>query len=188
MIGKLTGNISEKRDSNLILDVAGVGYLVHCPDFILKNSDIGSSKELFIHTVVRETALDLYGFDTNSELELFELLLTISGIGPKVGLGILNVATPETLVSAISTGDTSYLTKVSGIGKKNAEKIVLELKNKIEKISISVDTDANPDLEVFEALTTLGFTSKQIQESLKEIPEVETSREKIKEVLKIIGK
>ncbi len=188
MIGKLTGNVSFKRESSLILDVNGVGYLVNCPEFILKNTELGNTKDLFIKTIVRETALDLYGFESDSELELFELLLTISGIGPKVGLGILNVATPETLVSAISTGDTSYLTKVSGIGKKNAEKIVLELKNKIEKISLSVDTAPNPDLEVFEALSALGFQNKDIQESLKLIPEVETSREKIKEVLKIIGK
>jgi len=132
MIGSLKGKIVLKTDKSLIIETGGVGYKVSVsPDVLSKTSKIGDEVFLFIHTHVREDALDLYGFLNLEDLNFFEMLLNVSGIGPRSALAILGVATIETLRRAIGTGDTSYLTKISGIGRKTAEKIVIELRDKI---------------------------------------------------------
>src|SRR3989344_5774091 len=143
MIGSLKGKIVLKTDKFLIIETGGVGYKVSCSTEVLskakKIGDPASAKSygeaseifLFIHTHIREDTLDLYGFLNLEDLNFFEMLLNVSGIGPRSALAILGVATIETLRRAIGTGDTSYLTKISGIGRKTAEKIVIELRDKM---------------------------------------------------------
>jgi len=190
MIGHLHGTVLHKEESKLIISVMGVGYVVSCPAALALSVHEEDHVSVFTHLAVRETALDLYGFATKQELEFFELLITISGIGPKVGLSIINAALPETLYMAIKQEDTSVLTKVSGIGKKNAQKIILELKNKVDKFagSFADSETANQDIEVFEALEALGFDSRSIQEVLKrdELQNLSGSA-KIKESIKLLG-
>ena len=120
---------------------------------------------------VRETALDLYGFKNQESLDMFEMLITVSGIGPKSALGILSLASAQTLQEAIMNEDTSYLTKVSGIGKKNAEKLVLELKGKFKDSTMSVGggKDVTKEALAVEALKSLGFDEKTARDAIKKM-------------------
>jgi len=189
MIGHLHGTVIDTTETSLIISCMGVGYIVSVPQSLLQKTTLEDHVSVYTHLAVRETALDIYGFETKQELDFFKLLITISGIGPKVGLSILNAALPETLYIAITKGDTSVLTKVSGIGKKNAEKIILELKNKVDRFAGSFTETHNTDIEVFEALEALGFDSKSIQEVLKDdsLSGLETPG-KIKQAIKLLGK
>lgn len=186
MIGKITGTVEKAELGWLIVDVNGLGYKVHTPLTILEQAGEKAIISLWTHLAVRETALDLYGFETEDELRFFELLLTISGIGPKSALSILNVAPPQTLYQAIDSGDTSYLTKVSGIGKKSAQKIVLELKDKIgslgDKYTVS---EGSPDVDVIEALESLGYSPHHAREVMRDMPNtLETTSDRVKWALK----
>jgi Holliday junction DNA helicase RuvA len=136
MIGYLSGTVVSTNEKFMIIDTGGVGYKVFTTPNLLQQNAIGSAISLWIYTAVREDTLDLFGFDSESIQELFELLISISGIGPKSALGILSLADIGSLVYAIKNENISYLTQVSGIGKKMAEKIILELKDKIEKLSL----------------------------------------------------
>jgi holliday junction DNA helicase RuvA len=189
MISQLTGQISYKGDNYVILNVSGIGYKIFVTAETsqeLQSNQTEDKITLWTHLAVRENSLDLYGFLNKTDLNFFEMLITISGIGPKTALGILNVATTETLVSAISSKDTSYLTKVSGIGQKNAEKIILELKNKISNFE-DVNQNNQGDIDVLEALKTLGYSNKDAVEALKKIDKKTTDvGDKIKEALKFL--
>ena len=192
MIAQLRGEIADISGNTIVLLVGGVGYRVNTTlETIqkIKESDT-SNITLKTYLAVRETSLDLYGFLENEELSFFEMLLSVSGIGPKSALSILNVADVETLKTAVSTGESSYLTKVSGIGKKNAEKIIIELRDKLGAIASKADnTNMKEEMETFEALQTLGYSTREAREAMKNISkEANTPSERIKEVLKILGK
>src|SRR3989338_802352 len=131
MISFLEGNVKAARGTYLLVMVGGVGYKVAVLKETLARTKTGADISLWTYLAVREDALDLYGFLHEEELRFFELLLTVSGIGPKSALAVLDIASVETLRSAISAGNAGYLTTVSGIGKKTAEKIMLELKDKV---------------------------------------------------------
>ena len=195
MIGSIKGKITLKTEKFLIVETNRVGYKVNVsPDVLSKTKKIGDAISLWIHTHVREDILDLYGFLEREELEFFEMLINVSGIGPKGALAILGVASIETLRKAISTGDIAYLTKISGIGKKTAEKIVIELRDKIgeEKQGSSLQGE----LDALEALKSLGYSQNEAREALKKVslghsrtgeaPDVNTNT-KIREALKILG-
>ncbi|MCX6819896.1 MAG: Holliday junction branch migration protein RuvA [Candidatus Adlerbacteria bacterium] len=176
MIGKLTGTLSGNgADGMVLVEVGGVGYCVRTPLLsldVLKNS--GSVVSLFIHTTVREDALDLYGFPTEEELGFFKQLMSVSGIGPKTALGILNVADVASLKRAIAAGDAGQLTKVFGIGKKSAERLVVELRDKLTAEATLRGLPAHTaggDGEVIEALMALGYRADESRKILKEIPE-----------------
>ncbi|KKQ82944.1 MAG: Holliday junction ATP-dependent DNA helicase RuvA [Parcubacteria group bacterium GW2011_GWB1_38_8] len=189
MIGTLNGTVRHKDLSKLVVDVSGVGYKVLVTTETALDIATGSPIFLWTHLVVRETSLELFGFLDKETLDAFELLITISGIGPKSALGILNVASPSTLRQAVASGDTTYLTRVSGIGKKNAEKIVLELKDKmkITKEDTSVDTRSEGD--ALEALVSLGYSERDARESLKKVSkEIEGAGERVKAALKLLAK
>jgi len=192
MISQLTGKITYKGDNFIIIDTSSVGYKVFVPNDTIKEIDKLNTSDkkttLWTHLAVRENSMDLFGFLTKEDLDFFELLISISGIGPKTALGILNVATTETLISAVSTGDTSYLTKVSGIGAKNAQKIVLELKNKVAKIE-QTPTGIREEIDVIEALKSLGYSAREASDALKKIDKkiIGTSN-KVREALKILSK
>ncbi|MBL7045116.1 MAG: Holliday junction branch migration protein RuvA [Parcubacteria group bacterium] len=192
MIAQLRGEIGDISGNTIVLLVGGVGYRVNTTlETVqkIKESDT-SNITLKTYLAVRETSLDLYGFLENEELSFFEMLLSVSGIGPKSALSILNVADVETLKTAVSTGESSYLTKVSGIGKKNAEKIIIELRDKLGAIASKADnTNMKEEMETFEALQTLGYSTREAREAMKNISkEANTPSERIKEVLKILGK
>ncbi|MDQ5893648.1 MAG: holliday junction helicase RuvA [Patescibacteria group bacterium] len=192
MISRLTGSIVHVDPKYIVVDVQGVGYKVATTvDIMTKLNKEQGPVTLWTYLAVRETALDLYGFLSLSELSFFELLITISGIGPKTALGILNSASVEALETAVQTGDTSHIVKVSGIGKKVAEKIVLELKDKVEKVTHTPEakTAMRGEADALEALKSLGYTQNEARDALKELPKTITkTNEKIKEALKILGK
>lgn len=190
MIGHLRGTILTKNSSIFTIDVSGVGYNVavssHAHD-ILSKVDASETVSLFTHLAVRENAMDLYGFLDSEELSFFEMLIGISGIGPKGALAILSLATPETLRQSIAQNDKTYLTKVSGIGKKTAEKVILELKDKLGKID-SRGTDLRGETDAVEALKSLGYSIAEAREALNDIDKnIEGTSERVKEALKLLG-
>ena len=137
MIASLRGTILDKQPNLIIVDVQGVGYEVHVPlSTYYDVGDIGTDVALRIHTHVREDALHLYGFLTSLEQQLFERLIGISGIGPKLAVAVLSGIEPRELVAAVQRGDVARLTGIPGIGRKTAERIVLELKDRLARLSV----------------------------------------------------
>lgn len=192
MIGKLTGIFAGTTpEGAAILDIQGVGYAVRVPASTLL--DIKAKKEhavsLFIHTAVREDAIDLYGFMHEEELEFFKELLNVSSIGPKTALGILNVADVSSLRRSIAGGDSTVLTKVYGIGKKSAERIVVELRDKIASGSELSDSGAAlSDADVIEALVALGYSALESRKALKSVgSDVTGTRERLSAALRNLG-
>lgn len=186
MIGSIRGKMSLKTDKYMLVETGGVGYKVNVSlDTLNQKIKIGDEVALFIHTHVREDALDLYGFVKIGELNFFEMLLGVSGIGPKSALAILSVASIETLKKAVGTGDTSYLIKVSGIGRKTAEKIVIELRDKMDKDDSG--TTLQGELDSLEALRALGYSQNEAREALKKVSGDKDTNAKIREALKILG-
>lgn len=185
MIATLKGEVEHKDLGHLVLDVNGVGYKVSVTTETALDIKEGASILLWTHLAVRETSLELFGFLDKETLNAFELLITISGIGPKTALGILNVATPETLRQAVVNRDTTYLTRVSGIGKKNAEKIVMELKDKLKVTEKDRGVDMRSEGDALEALVSLGYSERDAREALKKVPkEVLGASERVKAALK----
>lgn len=185
MIGTLKGVLTHKDLQYIIIEANGIGYKVFTPLHTNESLNEKDEVKLWTHLAVRENSLDLYGFESEEELEFFEILITISGIGPRSALSILNVASIDDIKSAVSSEDTSYLTKVSGIGKKSAQRIVIELK---DKLSISDDkTMPSDDVDVVEALKALGYSKTQSRDAVKKLDKSLNTREKIKEALKILG-
>src|SRR3990167_4269639 len=193
MIGSIKGKIILKTDKFLIVETAGVGYKINVsPDTLArlaprKNSGQNETENVsfWIHTHVREDALDLYGFLDRKELEFFEMLIGVSGIGPRSALAILGITSTDTLRKAIGTNDTNYLTKISGIGKKTAEKIIIELRDKIgeEKEGSSLQGE----LDALEALKSLGYSQNEAREALKKVSPESNTNAKIREALRILG-
>ena len=179
-----------KESGFAIIDVHGVGYKVFSSAETL--SRVATKKNvsvtLWTHLAVRDDALDLYGFCEKEELEFFELLLSVSGIGPKSAITILNVASVRSIKSAIASGDATHLTKTTGIGTKKAEKIILELRDKLDVL----DSDIGEQKEITdasEALQALGYSRREAQDALRKVPRLITSTEaKIKEALKLLGR
>ncbi len=189
MIGSIKGKIVLKTDKFVIVETGGVGYKISVSPDTLSRIDKLNEIFLFIHTHIREDSFDLYGFLDYEELEFFEMLLNVSGIGPKGALGILGIASIDTLQRAIGTGDTSYLTKISGIGKKTAEKIVIELRDKISnKIKGKLgEGSLQGEMDALEALKSLGYSQNDAREALKNCSPDADINTKIREALKILG-
>lgn len=188
MISCLSGTIRHKDLNALTVDVNGVGYKVLVTTETALEAVPSSPISLWTHLVVRETSLELFGFPDKETLDTFELLITISGIGPKSALSILNVATPAMLRQAVASEDTTYLTRVSGIGKKNAEKIVLELKDKLKITKEDKGVDMRSEGDALEALVSLGYSERDAREALKKVPkETEGASERVKAALKILS-
>lgn len=188
MIGSIKGKIILKTEKFLIVETGGVGYKISVsPDVLSKTKKIGDEISLWSHTHVREDALDLYGFLERGELEFFEMLINVSGIGPRSALAILGIASIETLRKAIGTGDTSYLTKISGIGKKTAERIVIELRDKMTSEINLTGNSLRDELDALEALKSLGYSQNEAREALKKVSPDANTNTKIREALKILG-
>lgn len=190
MIAHIDGNILYIDNKYLIVNVNGIGYKVHTTTEILNGNNIDDKISLFTYLAVRENALDLFGFKNIEEMTFFEMLLSVSGIGPKSALGILSLADIDTIKRAIVTGDTSYLNKVSGIGKKTAERIVIDLKNKVTIDTNNEHTDASMRIEndAIEALKSLGYSQNEARNALKEVSsDIVGVNAKIKQALKILS-
>src|SRR6266566_1815187 len=165
MIARLRGRIAGRAGPGLIIDVNGVGYLVHATPSVQRLGDGEITVE--IHTVVREDALQLYGFATGEERDLFELLLGVSGVGPKVALAILSGSTPVELRRAIARDDVKRFQAIPGIGLKTAQRVVLELKEKLAAVADT--TAASDELVARDALVGLGWSLLDAERALAEI-------------------
>jgi len=187
MISYIEGTIKLRAVKFLIVIANGIGYKVHAlPDELRKSGDTAS---LWTHLRVKEDALDLYGFESYSELEFFETLIQVSGIGPKSAMGVLSIAPLDTIKKAISSGEVAYLTKVSGIGKKTAERIIIELRDKMGRLDDSANVLFKDEQDVVEALKSLGYSPIEAREAIKQLPENITGiNNRIKEALKMLGK
>ncbi len=185
MIGYLKGKIISSKPTQIILDINGVGYKVGISintfEKIVDKEDVS----LFIHTHVKEDSISLYGFFTESEKEMFELLISISGIGPKIALGLLSGISVESLKEAIEEGNIARITAVPGIGRKTAERLVLELRSKIEGISAGEFTTVQPSIksEAISALTTLGYNVKVAEKVVRELL-IENSNYALEDLIK----
>jgi len=190
MIARIEGIIVHTDDKFLIVDVSGVGYKLYITNETLALSVLGDHASFWVYTAVRENSIDLYGFKNMNELSFFELLLDVSGIGPRSALSTLGVAPVDILKRAIAVGDTGYLNKVSGIGKKTAEKIILELRDKLQDYKNTEDTPGllRDESDIIEALKSLGYSQAEAREALKQIPKTtEGMSARIKEALQILG-
>ncbi len=188
MIGLIQGNVTHKDDRSAIITTGGLGYVVFLPTHTLAQANLGSEVTLWTHLAVREDALDLFGFTDREELTYFKLLIGISGIGPKSALAILSLAPPSTLRQAVLAGQTDYLTKVSGIGRKSAEKIIIELRDKLGALETSELMHASGDNDLLDALQALGYQPRDIRDIIQKIPEgADTTDKRIKEALKLLS-
>lgn len=191
MIAFLEGTIELKGEKFVVVNVGGVGYKVFVgQETQTKMPEKGGSVVLWAHQYVRENSIELYGFLHYGELDLFETLISVSGIGPRGGLGILGIAPVDTLKKAIAAGDTSYLTRVSGIGRKTAEKIVLELKEKMSGRGVVVDApELKDEADALEALVSLGYSPREAREALGGVAqEIMGTQKRVSEALKNLGK
>lgn len=172
MIATLRGEITQKEEDALILEVNGIGMRVHVPATLRQQMKIGEQILLYTHFVVRQDAMSLYGFETLSERDLYTQLLSVSGVGPKVGLAILSSLTPDTVKRAVLNEEHDILNRVPGVGKKTAQRIVLALQDKL-KPTDTLEQDAamtDTDGEVLAALTALGYSVVEAQTAIQAIP------------------
>lgn len=192
MIGKLTGTLSDKNPPQVLVDCHGVGYEVDVPMSTFYNlPGVGEKVSLLTHFVVREDAQILYGFGTASEREAFRQLIKISGVGPRTALAVLSGMSVGDIGQAVTAQDASRLVKVPGIGKKTAERLLLELKGKIGAdlglpSGHAIATDHQAD--ILQALVALGYSDKEAQASVKALPKDVSVSEGIKQALKALAR
>lgn len=188
MIGSIKGTVIALRPTFCIISASGVGYKITSPKDTLSALKKGAEALLWTHLAVREDALDLYGFANEEDLAFFELLMTVSSVGPKSAISILNAVPAETLRSAIASGNDSYLTNVSGIGKKTAQKILFELKDKIGAPAERAAAQLERDEEALDAMRALGYSLHEARDALKKVPDTITgSSGRVREALRILG-
>lgn len=174
MIGQLRGTLAEKRPNQVLVDVGGVGYVVLVPlSTFAALGELHTEVTLLIHTHVREDALSLYGFVSSREKHLFELLISASGVGPSLALKILSGMSVDELVPAIRGSDLARLTKIPGVGRKTAERMVVELKDKLEAVVIEVErpaasSPAGVEADVVSALVNLGYEARVAEKAVEE--------------------
>lgn len=188
MIRMLKGTVADKSAGHIVLDVGGVGYLVAMRGEECAALTLGSPLSLFTYLAIREDALDLYGFTTRDDLHMFELLIELPKIGPKSALAILSQANLELLTKAISSDDAAYLSKMSGMGKKTAEKIVLGLKDKFESLGGAATKDSASG-DVMDALIALGYSEREARDAVLRLdPNVTDTNARVKEALRSLSR
>jgi len=186
MISYLRGKIHSVGTQTFIIDVNGVGYKVFAPTALLSSLISGSDFEVYTYYRGREDGVDLFGFPDQETLTFFEKLISISGIGPKTALGVLSAVSLDQLQQALLDGDLNSLTKVSGIGKKTAERIMLELQG---KLIVSSSGSSISDLEVLEALEGLGYSTSDARSAVSKIPsDVVGTQNRLKMALSLLAK
>lgn len=184
MIVKLSGSLAEQDGRVAVIDVAGVGYGVNLAHSISGNLTVGQSVELYIYEHIREQEHTLYGFLSRADKKLFELLLSVNGVGPKAALAVFDLADSDRLRNEITSANVTFLTQASGVGKKAAERIVVDLKDKVDGLAIGglspVIGDINSD--ALDALLSLGYKKEQALQMLNGI-EAGTTESIIKQAL-----
>ncbi len=191
MISYLEGKILDKNEKFFVVDVNGVGYKIFSHSGVLeKIPGNGQNVKIWTHLYVREDTMDLYGFLNKEELEFFEILISISGIGPRSALGILEVAPVSSLKQAIVSEDETFFTKVSGIGRKTAQRLILELKSKLAKTVVLEKSGGFKEMgDALEALVALGYRQSDVRKVLNELPkDMKSAEAKVKEALKRLGR
>ncbi|OGH38897.1 MAG: Holliday junction DNA helicase RuvA [Candidatus Levybacteria bacterium RIFCSPLOWO2_01_FULL_38_21] len=191
MIGFLKGKVEFIDGQYIVLDVNGVGYRVLVPSKIFSNAKLKEDLKLFTYTYVRDDTLDLFGFSSIDDLKLFEQLISVSGVGPKTAVSIFSIGSRSTIIEAVVKGDVSFFIAVPRLGKKNAQKIIIELKSKmgsLEELDLSEEADMETK-EVLSVLKSFGFSSKEAQDAIKNIDKkAERVEEKVRLALKYLGK
>ena len=195
MIGRLTGNLLEKNPPQVTVDVSGIGYDIDVPMSTFYNLPrIGEKVSLHTHLVVREDAHLLYGFGTEAERATFRQLLKVSGVGPKVALAVLSGMSVNDLAEAVTMQESGRLTKVPGIGKKTAERLLLELKDKLKvdvRVAVGAVGGIAPALsnaDILNALISLGYNEKEALYAIKQLPRDATVSDGIRQALKLLSK
>ena len=189
MISFLDGTIKAVRKNYIIVMTDYVGYKVFVTPQILLNVQPSQKVSIYTHTYVREDQLSLFGFSTLNELEFFETLLGVSGIGPKSALAIMSIGNLDVIKNGIINQDTSVFTQVSGVGRKIAERLILELKDKITETSIPISEGPTRHSEVMDVLMALGYTRVEAREALAAVPaDVADSEERIRHALRALAK
>lgn len=200
MIGSIKGSVGYLGPDFCILETAGgVGYRVFMPAAHLAQLALGNQVQVHTHTAVREDAILLYGFLSQEYYNLFELLLGVSGVGPKMALGILSAIKPDAFYLAVQSRDVKTLTKLPGIGKKTAERMLLELKDKVGPITGEAGSDFGESVaaggsgavaEAMEALASLGYSNSEIMPVLKQIPDADklSGKEVLRQALMLFAK
>lgn len=195
MIASIKGQVLLSKENWMIVETNGIGYKVFVPNSVSNISGIGEAVSLYIYHNITDSSQALYGFHTFDEQEFFELLLSISGIGPKVALSVLNAATMQEIREAVISDNADILTNISGIGTKTAHRIVLELKNKIKIGDVrpvgtkSIDVGSSANMDVYEALLRLGYNGVEARAAIKMVPEgIKDAEKKLKEALRNLGK
>jgi Holliday junction DNA helicase RuvA len=191
MIGFINGNIELLLNPFAIVNVSGVGYKVLVSESMYSKLSLGDNVKFYIHTHVREDEISLFGFLHADDLMLFENLISVSGVGPKTALNIFSFGTRQEIQGAITRGDVSFFTSVPRLGTKNAQRIIIDLKNKMGGLS-EIDLsgkDFTQNKEVIDALKTFGFSLSESQKAIREIKEIGlTTEEKIRLALKYLGR
>ncbi len=188
MIGLLEGKPFIVSQDVLLIEVSGVGYRVVVTPKLLSHLGNAATVRLWIHTHVREDALDLFGFEDLDELYLFKALLTVSGVGPRTAILILNKEVVD-IKQAVVEGDVDFFTGIPRLGKKNAQKVIIELRPKLASLALAgLPEEKGNRKEAIEALVAMGFTPKEARESLSSIPvESKTTEDRVRQALKILG-
>lgn len=188
MIAHLHGTIAEKINTNsVIIDVHGIGYEVTLTSYDFDQLKLNDTEKIYTHHAIRENSEDLYGFLSLSAKRLFELIISVNGIGPKAGISILSLGPAETVRSAIASADTSFISKAPGIGKKSAERIIVDLKDKVglpNLYTANTAISAPQSDEALDALIALGFSLKEASEALKSLDPNLPTEQRIKLALK----
>ena len=189
MIGRLKGVVCYLDSASVIIDISGVGYKVLLPPILLAKIKQDEKIEVFIHTHVREDLLELYGFTDIRDLRLFEQFLSVSGIGCKTALNIFSLGQRSDILNAIHSGDATFFSGVPRLGRKNSQKIIIELKGKLGGGDFELAPDDPHQADVIEALKSFGYTAKEAQEVYRKVAkDGKDPEEKIRLALKQLGK
>lgn len=188
MIASLNGTITHRFDPYIIVTVNGVGYKVYGAFAVLAKATVGSEITVCTYTHVREDLLELYGFSSFTDLHLFEQLIGVSGIGPKTAIGIFSLGSSSEIISAIMSGDVAFFSSVPRLGKKNAQKIIIELKNKIGSSAELDLSESGDSMEVITVLKSFGYSQKEAEQAAATVKDTPTTEEKIRLALKYLGK
>lgn len=191
MIAHIKGIIAEKFNDSVIVDVSGVGYEITLTTLDFDEAVLNDEKKYYTYHKITDNTEDLYGFSTLTAKKIFELLISVNGVGPKAGIAILSLGTPEEVRNAIANGDSAYISKASGVGKKSAERIIVDLKDKVGlpsqySTSGSLPISAKPEGTdvALDALMALGFPLKEATDALSRVDSSLPTEERIKLALK----
>lgn len=186
MIGSLRGAVIYKGKEIIEIDIDGVGYEVFLTGRELGRFKVGDDVELFTYHHLTEDSSDLFGFVNRNDKRVFEMLISVSGIGPKSAIGIMTVGNGERIVKAIAEADVEFFKQVKGIGSKSAQRVIVDLKSEVGSIKdLDLEADGGKNEVVYQALESLGFRREEIRKALSEVPDdIETEDERIKYTLK----